>query len=187
MVHLRAQDRALVEEKARTVCVASRLREEYRHGIPLRHLVQRLISRDFEGVGGIAPFVGVEAEEVDCLVCVVAAGQIVLEHRAQFGNICGGIAHRDLAETLAVAVGFHVAGGGFDEWGDFGLVCAGNNLIADKHTESIRVVGKCIKISCEGFVLAVGPDCSLLLRRLVCDTWQSIRELPGGPLEMLCY
>ena len=164
VVHLWSQDSSLVQEQSRAVCVASRLRKEDRDWVSLSHLVQSLVSGDLKGVLWVAPLIGVQAKEIDGIVGIVAAGEIVLEHWTELGDVGGGIANWGLAHTFRIAIGLHVASCCLNERCNLGLVGACNDLVADKHAERIGVVGEGIEVGSKGLVLRRGPDSSLLAR-----------------------
>ena len=164
VVHLWPQDRSLVQEQSRAVCVASRLREEDWDWVPLGHLVQLLVSGHLKRILRVAPLVGVQAEEVDGIVSVVAAGEVVLKHRTELGDVGCGVANWDLAHALRVAVCLHVAGCCLDEWCDLGLVGACDDLVANEDAEGIGVISEGVEVGSKSLVLRRGPDSSLLAR-----------------------
>ena len=164
IVHLWSQNSSLIKEEAWAVSVASRLGKEDWDWVTLSHLVQSLVAGDFKGILRVAPLVSVQSEEVDSIIRVVPAGEVVLEHWTELGDVGGGIADWDLAHALGVAVCFHVASGCLDEWGNLGLVGASNNLIADEDTKSVGIVGESIEVGGKSIVLGGGPDSSLLCK-----------------------
>lgn len=134
--HLRAKDRVLVVKGTRCGGVATRLGEENGNGVVRGILLQHVVSRNL--VARLAaPLVGVQRVEVQALRFVLGACKVVLEHGAQVGDICSGIANGDVPVTLLITVGLDITGSSQNVGGGVGAIGHGQDFVADKDTGGV--------------------------------------------------
>ena len=160
--HVRTKNRALVGEGARLDGIAARLGEEDRQAVVGGQGLQvRVPGGRVAAVA--APFVGVEAEEVDVLRRGRRAREVVLECRAQGGDVCCAVANGDGAVVFEADVGFDVCDGGFD------VGCCGragwgvDDFVADPEAGEVRVAYEGVEDLCEGLELGYAPGGAVLL------------------------
>lgn len=125
-------------------------------------LLEDVVTRFLVGAS-TAPRVSVQAEEVKGFLGVVAAGKVVLQHRAKGGNISGRVADRDVAVALLGAVSLHIPGSGLDVRSSNGAIGGGDGLVAHKEASKVVVLLELIHDRAECVLLGFSPFGSDLL------------------------
>jgi len=122
----------LVGEGARFDDITARLGEEDRDAVVRAHGFEVRVPGD-RVAGVAAPFIRVEAEEVDVLGGGGGAGEVVLERgaRAQGRDVSGRVADWDGAVVFERDIGLDVCDGGFDVWCCWRAGCGVDDFVAD--------------------------------------------------------
>jgi hypothetical protein len=76
-------------------------------------LLERTITRLLEIVYS-APFVRIQAKEIDNLIGVATTCQVILQHWTQLGNIGGRISNWNFSVSFGIPVGLHICRCGLD-------------------------------------------------------------------------
>ena len=135
--HIWAENSSLIIECSLPTHVAASLRKEDGNVVAFGHGLEVAVSGRIV-CRSTAPFIRVEAEEVDNLVGFGTASEVILQHRSQFGDISCRVPDWDLAVLLLGHVRLHVCRSSLDVGCSEGASSRVDDLIPDP--ESCQIV-----------------------------------------------
>ena len=161
VAHFRSKDRSLVIECTWATNIATSLGEEDWNVVSLGHGLKAVVARSLIGCGS-APFVGVEAVEVDRFVHVIAAREIVLQCRSKLSNVGCGISDGDRPIVLPGHVGLHVRNSSLNKRGTGRSGKGVNDLVSDPESSKVVILLEGIHDLGKGTKLLGGPGWGIL-------------------------